>query len=90
MAVYAITLPTILDMVYVAINAFYRYSINYFDLMYMLISSIYMIASIFILKSDFNKKQGEVQKIVEIQDDKKEDGEDIDTDEGEAPEASKA
>lgn len=67
MAVYAITLPTILDILYVGINAFYKYSINYFDVMYILVASIYMIAAIFILKSEFNKKQGEVQKIVEVE-----------------------
>lgn len=75
MALYSITLPTILDMVYIGINAFYRYTINYFDVMYVLISSIYMIASIFILKSDFNKKQGEVQRIVEVQKEIKEETE---------------
>ncbi len=67
MAVYAITLPTILDIIYIGINSFYRYTIDYFEIMYILISSIYMIAAIFILKTDFNKKQGEVQKIIEIQ-----------------------
>lgn len=67
MAVYAITLPTILDILYVGINAFYKYSIDYFDVMYILVASIYMIAAIFILKSEFNKKQGEVQKIVEVE-----------------------
>lgn len=72
MAVYAITFPTILDMIYIAINAVFRYNIKYFDVMYILVASIYMIASIFILKSDFNKKQGEVQKIVEIQKEVKE------------------
>lgn len=72
MAIYAITLPTILDMIYIIINAFYRYKIDYFEVMYILVSSIYMIAAIFILKSDFNKKQGEVQKIVEVQKELKE------------------
>lgn len=67
MAVYAITLPTILDILYVGINAFYKYSIDYFDVMYILVASIYMIAAVFILKSEFNKKQGEVQKIVEVE-----------------------
>lgn len=72
MAVYAITLPTILNMLYIIINAFYRYTINYFDIMYVLVASIYMIASIFILKSEFNKKQGEVQKIIEVEKEVKE------------------
>lgn len=67
MAVYSITLPTILNMIYIGINCFYRYNIKYFDVMYMLVASIYMIAAIFILKSEFNKKQGQVQKIVEVE-----------------------
>lgn len=67
MAVYAITLPTILDMLYIGINAFFRYTINYFDVMYILVASIYMIAAVFMLKSEFNKKQEEIQKIVEVE-----------------------
>jgi len=67
MAVYAITLPTILDMIYIIVNAFFNYYIKYFNMMYILVTSIYMMAAIFILKSDFNKKQGEVQKIVEVE-----------------------
>lgn len=67
MAVYAITLPTILNIIYLIINAFYKFTINYFDIMYVLVASIYIIAAIFILKSKFNKKQGEVQKIIEVQ-----------------------
>lgn len=72
MAVYAITLPTVLNMLYLIVNAFYRYTISYFDVMYILVSSIYMIAAIFLLKSEFNKKQGEVQKIVEVEEEVKE------------------
>lgn len=56
MAVYAITLPTLLNMLYIGINAFFNYTINYFEVMYILVASIYMIASIFILKSEFTKK----------------------------------
>lgn len=67
MGVYAITLPTILDMLYIGVNTLFNYTINYFDVMYILVASIYMIAAIFILKSEFNKKQGEVQKIIEVE-----------------------
>lgn len=67
MGIYAITLPTILNMIYIIVNAFYRYTINYFEIMYVLVASIYMMAAIFILKLEFNKKQGEVQKIVEVE-----------------------
>ncbi len=72
MAVYAITLPTVLNMLYLIVNAFYRYTISCFDVMYILVASIYMIAAIFLLKSEFNKKQGEVQKIVEVEKEVKE------------------
>lgn len=72
MAVYAITLPTVLNMLYLIVNAFYRYTISYFDVMYILVASIYIIAAIFLLKSEFNKKQGEVQKIVEVEKEVKE------------------
>ncbi len=67
MAIYAMTLSTILNFVYIVINAFYQYRIAYFDVMYVLVALIYVIAAVFILKSEFNKKQGEVQKIVEVE-----------------------
>lgn len=73
MAVYSITLPTLLYIIYLGINAFINYTIGYFEVMYMLVATIYMIASIFILKSEFNKKQGEVQKIIEVEKEIKED-----------------
>ena len=72
MAVYAVTLPTILNIIYLIVNAFYNYTINYFDIMYMLVASIYVIAAVFMIKSEFNKKQGEVQKIVEVEKEVKE------------------
>lgn len=72
MAVYAITLPTILNAIYVAVNAFFNYTINYFEVMYVLVASIYMIAAVFILKSEFNKKQGKVQQIIEVEKEVKE------------------
>lgn len=72
MGVYAITLSTILNMLYIGLNAFYPYKIGYFEVMYVLIASIYMIAAVFILKAEFNKKQGEVQKIVEVEKEVKE------------------
>lgn len=79
MAIYAITLPTILNIIYIIINSVFGYMINYFDIMYILVASIYMIASIFILKSEFNKKQGEVQKIIEVEKQVKEEVEEKET-----------
>ena len=70
MGIYSITLSTILNMLYIGLNAFYPYKIGYFEVMYVLIASIYMIAAIFILKMEFDKKQG--QKIVEVEKEVKE------------------
>lgn len=67
MAVYSITLVTILDMVYIFVNQIFNIKINYFDVMYILVSCIYMIAAIFMLKSDFTKKQEQVTKIIEVE-----------------------
>lgn len=72
MGIYAITLSTILNILYIGLNAFYPYKIGYFEVMYVLIASIYMIAAIFILKMEFDKKQGQVQKIVEVEKEVKE------------------
>ncbi len=72
MAVYSITLSTILNIIYIIVNTFYKYAISYFDVMYVMISTIYILAAIFMLKSEFNKKQGEVQKIVEVEKEVKE------------------
>ena len=62
MAVYSITLSTLLNILYIGINAFYDYIIGYFDVMYILVASIYMISAIFILKSEFNRKQEKKQE----------------------------
>lgn len=67
MTVYAITLPTILSMLYVLINYFTGFVIQFFDAMYVAVASIYLITAILIIKSDFIKKQSELIKIVEVQ-----------------------
>lgn len=67
MGIYAITLPTILNILYIGINAFLDYTISYFEVMYVLVASIYMIAAIFMIKLEYNKTQEEVQKIVEVE-----------------------
>ena len=63
MAVYSITLPTILMTIYVIVNYFTGFTIKDFQIAYIAISYIYLAAAIFILKDDFIKKMQEVQKI---------------------------
>lgn len=76
LAVYAVTLSLILSTVYSIANTFTGFEIQYFNLMYMIISYIYIIAAVMIIKSDPNKAVGqevpvndekpiEVEKVIE-------------------------
>lgn len=67
MAVYSLTLPVLLNIIYVIINYFTKFTISYFQVAYMTIAYIYLAATIFILKDDIVKKQEEVSKIKEEQ-----------------------
>lgn len=67
MAVYALTLSTILNIIYIAINIFVKFNMQYFQVMYIAVAAIYLVAAIFILKVDFTKKQAELMKIAEAQ-----------------------
>ena len=67
MAVYALTLSTILNMIYLTINIFVRFDMEYFQVMYVTVASIYLVAAIFLLKTEFIKKQAELMKIAEAQ-----------------------
>lgn len=63
MGVHALTLPIILNILYIILNAFTGYTIKYFQIMYTAISCIYMVAAILIIKSDYIKRQMELDKL---------------------------
>ena len=67
MAVYSTTLPTILTMIYVIVNYFIDFTISNFEIAYVAIAYIYLVATIFIIKDDFIKKMQEVEKIKQEQ-----------------------
>ena len=67
MAIYALTLSTILNIIYLIINILFNFTIEYFSIMYVTVATIYLLAAIFILKTDLVKKQAEVMKIIEAQ-----------------------
>lgn len=67
MSIYAITLSVILNIVYLVVNIFTGFVIEYFQVMYIAVATIYLIAAIMIMKSEFIKKQAELMKIVEAQ-----------------------
>lgn len=67
MGIYALTLPIILNLVYIVINSFTGFTIRYFQWMYTTISYIYVIVAILIIKTDLINRQMELMKIVEEQ-----------------------
>ena len=74
MSVYALTLSTILNILYIGINIFIEYNIEYFQVMYIAVAAIYLVAAIFLLKSEFIKKQAELMKVIEKEAEIKKDG----------------
>ena len=67
MSVYAVTLSTILYIAYIAVNIFINFEIKYFEPMYITVATIYLLASIFMVKADLIKRQSEVIKIEKVQ-----------------------
>jgi len=67
MSVYALTLSTILNMLYIAINIFVPFNMEYFQVMYVAVAAIYLVAAILILKTDLMKQQIELMKIAEAE-----------------------
>ena len=65
MAVYSITLSTILQLIYIIVNTFTGFNVKYFDLMYTAISFICLTAAIFMIKSDVIRQQIELMKVIE-------------------------
>ena len=70
MSVYALTLSIILKMLYITSSMFTNFEIKYFDFMYSAIGYIYLVASIFMIKSDIIKQQIELIKINKEQEQK--------------------
>lgn len=66
MSVYAITISTILQLIYIFVGLFTDFKIKYFDLMYTAISFICLIAAIFMIKSDIIKQQMQIMQMIEI------------------------
>lgn len=65
LAIYSLTLSTLLQAAYVIVNALTGFNITYFQVMYVAVAAIYLIASIFLIKSEFIKTQAEEIKKME-------------------------
>ncbi|MBR3163666.1 MAG: DUF1189 domain-containing protein [Clostridia bacterium] len=67
MSIYALTLSIILNALYLVINSITGFEMRYFQIMYISIAYVYMVAAIFLIRIDFEKKQAELMKIMEEQ-----------------------
>jgi len=67
MSIYALTLSIFLNMLYIGVNIFIDFKMEYFQVMYVSVAAIYLVAAIFILKTEFVKKQMELMKLAEAQ-----------------------
>ncbi len=66
-SIYALTLSIILSMLYNVAYIMLGFYTEYFRLVYLLISYVYVVAVILMIKSDLIKQQIELTKIVEVQ-----------------------
>lgn len=62
-SVHGVTLPVILNLIYIVINLLTGFRIKYFGLMYSTISYIYVIVAILMIKTDFIQRQLELIKL---------------------------
>lgn len=72
MSVYALTLSILLNAIYIVVNSITGFEMSYFQIMYTSIAYVYLVAAIFLIRLDFEKKQAELMKIMEEQEKVKE------------------
>lgn len=66
-AIHSITLPVVLNLIYIIVNLLTGFKIKYFGLMYSTISYIYVIVAILMIKTDFINRQMELIKLAKEQ-----------------------
>ena len=64
-SIYAITLPMILNLLYVVEQTIFGYDVKYFSIMYITIAYIYIVTAILMIKSDLIKRGEELTRIFE-------------------------
>ncbi len=67
MSVYSLTLPIILNCIYILVNSFTGFEIKYFQFMYNAVAYIYLVTAILMIRSEMIKQQIELAKITEEQ-----------------------
>ena len=72
---HALTLPIILNLIYIIVNTYVGFTINYFGWMYTTISYIYVAVAILMIKAEIINQKIELTKIEKIQENRAEDEE---------------
>lgn len=67
LSIYSLTLPITLSCLYNIVYILTGFVIKYFNVMYLLIAYVYIIAAILMIKYDLIKQNEELQKIIEVQ-----------------------
>lgn len=67
LSIYSLTLSIVLSCIYNVSYIFTGFVIKYFNVMYLLIAYVYIVAAIFMIKYDLIKQTEELQKIIEVQ-----------------------
>ena len=65
MSASAITLPIILNLIYLILNLIYGFEMEYFQVMYTIIAYIYLIAALIIMKANLVKNKIMIARIIE-------------------------
>lgn len=67
LSIYGLSLSIILDLIFDIIYISTGFSVEYFNVVYLLIAYVYIIAAIFMIKYDLIKHTEELKKIIEVQ-----------------------
>lgn len=67
LSIYSLTLSIVLSGIYNVVYILTGFEIKYFNIMYLLIAYVYIVAAILMIKYDYIKQNEELQKIIEVQ-----------------------
>lgn len=67
LSIYGLSLSIVLDLIFDVIYIMNGFTVQYFEIIYLLIAYVYIIAAIFMIKYDLIKHTEELKKIIEVQ-----------------------
>lgn len=67
LTIYALTLPILLNAIYIPVRVLASFNMEYFQMMYTAVSAIYLVTAILLMRTEMLKQQTEIKKIQEVQ-----------------------